>query len=471
MASGFPKRITRRNFVAGAAAASVAATAALTLDGCEETDSHAELVESIKAQFPGAQVEFLDVDPSQVLHHTDMAEQEGIDYLRETYNFELPLGSLVYQSSDTHALVLAPGASSKALIRLGIVEFASGNFTTLLGQALGAREDFVIYDARASGEAIAWVECNMVHGIWRVFAVTLEDGMTTEEAMRQAQPFDEGQASYVPPYLAVSGTKVYWTVMPDPHGPASAEDSYLKTVILDKRNPGQRLVPSIIYTSHGRMITNPIVSGDVLTIVPRVDTDLVFYQLTTLDIKTNAVKNIAILPQSVRVSDAVWLGEGFVFGIEANYDYAQGLSLFGTYLQLGGGRYLYVNKAPSSAAMRIDALTCIKSTKNILGLEPTQGNVVIVETLQDCIGYGDILAGFGMQKRLVVYTTVISRFSQSSGRCRVRVFDSLSLLAQAALAAEAAAAEAAAAEAAAAAAAEAAAAQAAAAAAAAAAEA
>jgi len=119
----------------------------------------------------------------------------------------------------------------------------------------------------------------------------------------------------------------------------------------------------------------------------------------------------------------VWLGDGFAFGIEGNYEYALGLSLFGTYLQLGNGQYLYINKVPTSAALRMNALTYVKSTKNVLGLDPQNGNAIILGTLQDCVDYGDVLAAAGQQDRLVVFTTVTSRIGYESGKCRVRVFD------------------------------------------------
>lgn len=428
MALKLPHNLTRRGFVAGVAATTATAAALLTLDGCSSGDEQQELIESIEAQFPDALVSYLDVDPTQVLSHTTMNMVDGVDYAREVHSFKLPLGSLVYQSSDTHALVIAPGVSSKALIRFGLVEFASGVFTSLLDQALGANEDYIIYDARASASAVAWVECNMVQGRWRVFATVLPSDLTNkdslQQAVQQARVVEEGEASYAPPHLAVSDTKIYWTVMPDPNGPASSNDSYLKAVELGAGG-GASAEPRTVYTSHGRMITTPLVSGGVLTIVPRVDTELVQYQLTTLDLKTDAVRTIGILPPSLRVTDAVWLQDGFAFSIEGNYDYAQGLSKFGTYKQLGNGQYLYVNKAPVSAVAQIGSLTFVKSTKNVLGLDQAQGNVAILGTLQDCIDYGDLLAGVGEQKRLVVYTTVISRIGQERGDCYVRVFELL----------------------------------------------
>lgn len=420
------KKITRRGFVAGAAATGAATTAALALDGCcGGSSAEEELIEGVQEEFPSASVEYLDVNESQVLPYTGMSSVESGDYLVESNSFDLPLGSLVHQCSDSQALLIMPGASSKSLIQLCMADLNEGGYTPILGQSLGGGEDYVVYDARASTSAIAWVECNMMHGLWRVYATTLTDGLASEESMQQAALLDEGGEDYSPPLLAVGGSKVFWTVMPDPNGPASSEDSYLKAAEFVTGSTGVSAKPQVIYTSHGRMITNPLVSGDVLTIVPRVTTDSVYYQLTTLDIMTNQVLNVSILPPSLRVSDAVWLGDGFAFGIEGNYDYARGLAFAGTYRQLGDGQYLYVNKPPVSPPLLMNSLTYVKSTKNVIGLDTATGTAVIIDTPKDCVDYGDVLAGVGRQDRLVLYTTVTSKKGQDAGVCHVRVFDHL----------------------------------------------
>jgi hypothetical protein len=213
--------------------------------------------------------------------------------------------------------------------------------------------------------------------------------------------------------------------MPYPDGIAAQENSLLKCADIPDNILSNKPVPRTIYTSPGRMITNPQVSGDTITIVPRVDTDTVCYQLTTLNVKDDTVTNIAVLPQSLRVSDAVWLEEGFAFCIEDNYDYAKGLGLFGTYQQLGNERYLHVNKVPTSAPISIGSMMFVKSTKNIVGTNIASGSSIIVPTPPDCVSYGDILAGSGLQNRLVTYTTVTSRIGQERGVCRVRIFDQL----------------------------------------------
>jgi hypothetical protein len=403
-----------------------AVVGALALPSCSSKGNDpAALTDKAQSAYPQAIIEYLDVDPSQVLPYTGMANAEPADYVRESNNFDLPLGSLVYQCSNSQALVITPGASSKALIRLGLVDLDSGELVPILGQALGYNEDYVIYDARASAGAIIWVECNMVHGLWRVLAAPLLSGAITEEGMAQAALLEEGNSDFDPPLVAASATKVYWTVMPAATGPANTQDSYLRCAEFTGQVFGEKPTAQTIYTSHGRMIVGPQVSGDTITIVPRVDTDAVYYQLTTLNTNDDTVRNIALLPPSLRVTDAVWLGEGFAFGIEGNYDYAKGLAYFGTYYQLGNGQYLYVNKVPTSTPVAMKSLLYVKSTKNVIGLDTAFGNAVIIPTPENCVSYGDILAAGGTQDRLVVFTTVTSRIGQERGMCRVRVLDAL----------------------------------------------
>jgi hypothetical protein len=358
-----------------------------------------------------------------VLPYTGMTNVDYRDYLGEQSSFELPLGSLIYQSSQSQALVITPGDSSRSLIGMGLANLDNGEFTPILGQATRHNEDYVIYDARAGVEAIIWVECNMVPGLWQVYAAPLPGGTVDPEVGLKAVVLDQGTIEYEPPLLAASGSKVYWTVMPDPNGPAYQEDSLLKCAQFGQPGIGDKPEPQTIYVSHGRMITNPQVSGDTLTIVPRVDSDNVYYQLTTLGIADDKVRDVAILPPSLRVSDAVWLDQGFAFCIDANYDYAQGLAYAGTYCQLQNGQYLYINKLPSQAPVRLGELLYIKSTKNVIGLDTARGNAVIVPTPSNGVAYGDIMAAAGNQGRLVLYTTVTSRLGQEKGNCQVRILD------------------------------------------------
>ena len=146
------------------------AAASLSLRGCDSVSGTDKLLEAARRAAPEANIDYLSVDPSQILPYTSMENLDFANYLNQTNSFTLPLGSLLYQSSPSRALVITPGESSRALISMGLADLDSCDFTTLLGQALGHNSDYVIYDARAGDAALIWVECNMIDGLWRVHA-------------------------------------------------------------------------------------------------------------------------------------------------------------------------------------------------------------------------------------------------------------------------------------------------------------
>jgi hypothetical protein len=326
---------------------------------------------------------------------------------------------------------------------------------------VGSAEGYVIYDARVNDLLAVWVECLLSTGAWRVYAAQLTGGAS---GTRGAEVLlDEGDALYEPPMLCVCENSAYWTVMPDPDGSASGEDSLLKRAQVvgsagggggagggdggagasgggaggagggdgvtdaggasgfDTSSAGIG-APEQMYVSHGRMITNPQASGGVITFVPRVDVSTVFYQLTALNNVTSQITEVAILPPSLRVSDAVYAQGGFSFQIEANYDYAKGLSLYGSYKQQATDSYFYANKTPSSPAAFVNNCMYIKSTKNIIGFDLQKNRYFVIDTPKDCVDYGDILAGSGEHQTLVTYTTITNKISANKSTTKVRIF-------------------------------------------------
>ncbi|MDR2109345.1 MAG: hypothetical protein LBP28_07830 [Coriobacteriales bacterium] len=477
--------ITRRQFFSGMlGAGALAAGASVALPGCQKKDSTTELIEAVATHAPNARVYYLDVSKDQIVASADAAEAEAGDYLRERASFDLPLGCLLYQNSEDFALVVrsragmsdveetggAASASggagsgsggsggsdanaggrdsasgsdggsnssfgseassgtggssgSSPLVSLSLLNLQDGSLSSLLDNALGAAEDFVIYDARANNEILIWVECHLTSGEWRVHAAPLLAGKRGTAAL-----LDEGGLLYEPPMLCVCAQSAYWTVMPNPDGSASFEDSLLKRARLTGTGADASVgEPEQVYVSHGRMITNPQSSDGVLTFVPRVDVSAVFYQLTALHDDTGEIDEVAILPPALRVSDAVFGPSGFSFQIELGYDYAKGLSRYGTYEQMPDGRYFFANKTPSSPTASVGGCLYLKSTKNIIGFDVANNRFFVVGTPKDCVEYGDILAGSGAHQTLVTYTTITNKISADKSTTRVRVLEPVTL--------------------------------------------
>jgi hypothetical protein len=404
--------------------------AGVALSGCAPADAVEALVATVKSGAPDARVSMLLQVPDEALVlGSEFDEAPDTDYFVEQASYELPVGSLLYQDSDRFATVLMPGATSDVLIALATLDLDSGVVATVMERAVEDASRYCIYDARANDQVIIWVESEMTQGKWKVYGARFEGGV-------RGEPFllDSGGAGYEAPQLCVHGPRVYWTVMPDPLGAASAEDSLLKTASFVSlaagagagagaggvARDGQDLVRTL-YVSHGRMTTCPQAADGIITIVPRVNTDAVRYQMTALHADTGQVADVALLPSGLRLSDCVHLAGAFSFCIEANYDYAGGLRYFGTYQQLQDGNVFYANKVPSSPPVSSGGCLMIKSTKNVVGFDMARRRFFILDKLDDSADYGDVLAGSGLRQRLVVYTTVTSRTSAESS-VRVRVF-------------------------------------------------
>ena len=404
--------VSRREFFSGmlGAGAVLATGAILVSAGC--SSSKKDDLESVVAQVAqDADIATLKVATDQLLESAEFAEAPLTDYLVLKNTWDLPKGSLVYVSSDTLAMLLVPGATTEALIKIGFIDLTTGELTIVMDQAQRHQDGYVIYDARASNRALVWVECNMQTSEWQVYCASLT-GITLGESLL----IDEGGIDYEPPMLCANEDKVYWTYMPDPMGPANQEDSYLKTANVTEPQP------QVIYTSHGRMITNPVATEGILTFVPRVDTTNVYYQLTALETSDDSVVAVNILPQALRVTDAIYMSGSFTFCTESNYDYAGGLAYFGTYRDLGDGSYLHVNKMPTSAAVQWKQHLILKSTRNIVGLDTANKKFFVFDALAESADYGDILAAWGIQDNVVIYTTVGSKSGLSTGTTRLRVF-------------------------------------------------
>jgi hypothetical protein len=415
--------VTRRQFIFGLlGTGALAAGTSTLLTGCEKKDATAELIEAAATYAPNAQISYLEVREEQIVAGSDAEEAVAADYLHERASFDLPIGCLLHQDSENFAVVLQSHAGtqgSDSLVTLSFLNLQNGQLRDLLASPISASQDYVIYDARANEQLLIWVECHLASNGWRVYAAPLTEGSRGSETL-----LDEGDALFEPPMLCVCNESAYWTVMPDPEGAASHEDSLLKRARLQGAGNSVAVgATEQVYVSHGRMITNPQASDGVLTFVPRVDVSTVFYQLTALDDASSEIFNVAILPPALRVSDAVFGPAGFSFQIEANYDYAQGLSLYGTYQELPDERFFFANKTPSSPVAYVGDCLYLKSTKNIIGFDVRRNRSFVVETPKDCVDYGDVLAGSGARQTLVAYTTIVNKMSVDKSVTRVRVLE------------------------------------------------
>jgi hypothetical protein len=246
----------------------------------------------------------------------------------------------------------------------------------------------------------------------------------------EARLVEEGDADYEPPMLAVAPQKLYWTVMPVATGPANQEDSLFRALSLDGAGAGAgagakalyQEEPYTVLASHGRMITNPLVTDGIVTFVPRVDTANVYYQLTALDCANDRLVDFRILPQSLKVSDALYQDGAFFFSIEGNYSYADGLKSFGMYQELDDGTYLRVSRPPVCPAVRFGDCLVIQSTANIVGFDLKQKKFFVIDSPPRSPKYGEALVGWGLQDKVVTSTVRLAEGNGAGEATVVRVF-------------------------------------------------
>ncbi|MDR1184985.1 MAG: hypothetical protein LBK67_09340 [Coriobacteriales bacterium] len=404
----------KRALAAGAAATAVGGGVAL--GGCAPSKEQ-QFVELVSQGVEDEDIVTLAVAPEQVVEVTDFAEAAFEDYLELQAIYELPLGSLVHQIDSSAALVLLPGGEGKSLKGIGLLNLESGEVTSIIDGPVTLGKNMVIYDARASRTGLIWVEFDLGDHRWRV-RVALLNGTEVGDSLL----VEEGDADFEPPMLAVADNKFYWTVMPVATGAASQEDSHLRALEFRQgESLGQRR-PYTVLASHGRMITNPLVTDGVVTFVPRVDTANVYYQLTALNCSDDRVLDFRVLPQSLRVADALYRGETFSFSIEGNYEYADGLAHFGTYQERDDGSYLHVNRSPLSPVVYFKDCLIIKSPTNVVGVDPVGSKTFVIDAPPQSPKFGEALVGWGVQDKVVTSSIRLAEHEGNMEVTVVRVF-------------------------------------------------
>jgi hypothetical protein len=364
-------------------------------------------------------IEVFSVDPEKVIEATDFDEASVGDYLKLQATWDIPFGSLVHQIDSSFALALIPGEWDKSLRKIGMLNLGTGEIATVIDAPLGTGRNTVIYDARASRTVLIWVEFDLGDHHWNTYVAPL-DGTVT----RTARMVAEGDAEHEPSMLAVAGNKAYWTVMPLAAGTANLEDSYLRAFELGQDGGFGQGEPYTVLTSHGRMITNPLISEGIITLVPRVDTGNVYYQLTALNCSNDKVVDFKVLPQSLRVTEALYMNGAFSFSIESNYgEYAGGLAQFGTYRDLGDGSCLRMGRPPLGPIIRFGDCLVVKSIASIVGIDPAKRAFFVIDAPSRSADFAESLVGWGIQDRIVTASVRLAVADGSMEATVVRVFD------------------------------------------------
>lgn len=304
--------LTRRHFLYGAAG--VAAIAALGGGAAWASGNSSDK----KA------LETLTVPEANVVLDNSLEEIENADdALTLAASVELPYGTLLWCSDDAVAACLLPTETAKPLAQVGLLDLATGEYATIIENAVGQDEGFEIYDVRANANGAVWTEADILDGQWRVYAAALSGN-----TLGQPRLLDEGDVDWEMPTLAVAGGYGFWQRLPQLDGNARVENSLLKRAAFGSTDA------EVVYSSQGRMACAPISCGDALVATPRARTSGTYYQLTRIDGASGAVTDACILPSSMRPLEAGWGRTGFNFAFDGIYNYGDGIANLGTYMPL-----------------------------------------------------------------------------------------------------------------------------------------
>lgn len=384
-------KLTRRGFVRGSvkALASCAALAAFggagVLSACSSGDDD-------------NQVQVLEVAENAVVTLDGFTEYENASKYWEvstvgTYN----PGTLLSASNSVVAAALCPGETADPLNTIGLIDLRTGKLATLLEQAVGHDDGYTFYNATASEELLVWVESNFLTSDWSVYCATLNAG---KMSIGQPVQVDAGNADYDAPEIAAIGPSAYWIVQPAEDGERTKEDSLLKA-----SSGGS--AAAVIYTSHGRFNGGLSVSDQVLTAMPRADTESgIYYQLTAFQSGTGAVIASQILPRSFRPTCAIYMNNAFAFSIGASYDYGGGIANVGTYYPLDASTWLRLTRQPVTPPGLCQGWLFSKSGSRTALVNLEDRGYLTVDAPSGTADYGDYPVVVGECDRIYVYATV-----------------------------------------------------------------
>ena len=384
----FGRNVSRRSFTIGSIAAAGAGVAAIALTSCSSGGTRPEAGEPQMVTDSSLMVNVLDGD----YDYTDAT-------LEPSATWSLPLGTMLFHNGGAtwSAAMLTPESASH-INTLGALSLASGNLVTVK-EAATQGDLYTYFDVRCSDQVYAWVEINYTDRSWVLFGQQFSDGSLAGSPTK----LDEGDADWEPPRFTTWADRVIWQKMPLATGSASGEDSHCYSWSLGASEGVE------VWESHGRFATTPRVSGDILTITPRVhDDEGVYYGLTALDLTTENFEQVdqLVMPSRVSPLDAEYLNGLFAFSVEASYDGAGNLGNMGSYFGVSGGPFTYVRREPLSQITGNGSRYLVKSQSSHLIIDTDAQTYGGLYSPDRAIEYGDFPATEGAASQVLVYSTV-----------------------------------------------------------------
>ena len=379
--------ITRRRFLVGGAAATAATAAAVSLSSCSgNNDSDGD----------SGEPQVVD-DESQIIDALeDYASVDGS--FNNVATWSLPLGTLLYHSGGAWSAAMMAPESAVSPNTVGVLSLSSGSLITLEQVATKGRS-YDFYDVRCGSGVFAWVEIEYSTLSWSLLAAPFADGQLTGDPVE----LDSGDADWDPAPFTASGSSVYWQKVPSTSGSKTTESSHCYRWTVGDGDAVE------VWESPGRFATQPRVSGDALTIVPRVRADEgTYYGMTALDTTDPNFKRIdqLVLPAGVRPFEAVYMGDAFAFAIEASYSGSGSLGNMGTFIGREGGPYVYLSREPSACPAGKDGRYLVKTRSSHVLIDTSEQTYAVLSSPDRSLDYGDYPASEGTCDQFLTYATV-----------------------------------------------------------------
>ena len=387
--------LTRRGLFRASAATGLAAAAVGVAAGCshgsDEVTSEPVVVDTSKATYV--------IDPN-----TNESNFSSVDlwWGDPVATYDIAAGTVLRPGEGDWIAATSVGTTTSPVVKGAAFSVSAGTLVDVITQTVTTgNPNIAIYDVRCSDEAYAWVEMNLLDKSWKLYAAPFSGGAITGTS----STLWKANKNWDPPRFVVTGNRVIWQVMPSISGTKTAEHSFCYVWKLGGSEA------TAVVESPGRFATAPELSGDTVTLCPRVRADQgVFYGITAYSIASDLeeVVDQLVLPQTVVPMRAVRIGEKFVFSIEASYSSGGLLGTMGTYIGTNEGKFVVLSREPYAEVAGTDGVYVIKSRSSYFVVDTKNEQYAVLAAANRSVDYGDFPARDGECETFVTFGTVKS---------------------------------------------------------------
>ena len=247
-------KLTRRGFLRGVGAATVAGAAISVLPGCTNPAQHTVPEPTV-------------VDTEKAVSILD--EYEEVDLtLKERESWDVPVSSVLRESQGNWIPLTQSAESTQSVVKGCAFSLEEGKMHDVVLKPTGNEYTTVIFDVRCSDSVYAWSELDIQTHAWKLLAAKFSNGKLDGSPTT----LWETDANYDPPGFACANNSVLWQVTPSVSGEKTTESSYCylwKTGDNDARrvveSPGRFPIAPSISCRSGTCMTS---SSGILCLVP-----------------------------------------------------------------------------------------------------------------------------------------------------------------------------------------------------------